>query len=80
MYIYIYFRMTVSEKESTSLSVSIFEYLDTIITKEVSCTTDSPDDFATDTEQKCSSSNSAVVTTLTEHVDMLKDGLEISSL
>ena len=40
--------MTVSEEEWTSLSVSIFEDLDIIVIKEVSCNTDASDDFTTD--------------------------------
>ena len=39
--------MTVSEKESTSLSVNIFEDLDIIVTKEASRNTDASDGFTT---------------------------------
>ena len=64
--------MVVSEDESTSLSVNIFEDLDIIFTKEASCNTDSSDDFSTDKKQKCSNNDSALVTALKEHIDSLK--------
>ena len=59
--------MTVSEEESTSLSVNIFERLN-IITKEESYNTDVSDDFTTDRKQKCSSNDSALVIALKEHM------------
>ena len=40
--------MTISEEESTSLSVNFFEDLDIIIMKEASSYTDASDDFTTD--------------------------------
>ena len=40
--------MTVSEEESTSLSVNIFEDLNIIVTKEAYCNTGGSDDFTTD--------------------------------
>ena len=67
-YIYAYVRMIVSVEESTSLSVNIFEDLDTIVTKKTSCNTDTPDNFTTDTEQKGSNKNSALVTALKKHI------------
>ena len=67
--------MTVSEKESTSLSANIFEDLDIIVTKEASCNTDSSDGFTTDRKQKRSSNDSALVIALKEHIDSLKQQL-----
>ena len=64
--------MSVSEEESMSLSVNIFKDLDTIVTKEVSCNTDTPDNFTTDAEQEYSDNNSPLVTALKEHIDSLK--------
>ena len=56
----------------TSLSVNIFEDLDTIITKEASYNTDIPDDFTADTNQKRSNINSALAAALKERIDSLK--------
>ena len=68
--------MTVSEKESTSLSANIFEDLEIIVTKEASCNTDSSDGgFTTDRKQKRSSNDSALVIALNEHIDSLKQQL-----
>ena len=44
-YIYTYFRIIILEEESTSLSINLFEGLDTIFTKEVSSNTDIPDAY-----------------------------------
>ena len=44
-YVYIYFRIIILEEESTSLSINIFEGLDTIFTKELSRSTDIPDAY-----------------------------------
>ena len=44
-YVYIYFRIIILEEESTSLSINIFEGLDTIFTKEVSSSTNIPDAY-----------------------------------
>ena len=60
----------------TSLSVNIFEDLDTIITKEASYNTDIPDDFTTDTNQKRSNNNSALAAALKERIDSLKRQLK----
>ena len=60
--------MTVSEEESTSRSVKIFEHLNIIVTKEVSYNTDVSDDFTNDMKQKCSSNDSALVIALKEHM------------
>ena len=72
MYIYTYFRMTLSEEESMSSSVSTFKNLDTIVTKEASYNTDASDDFTSDKKQKCSNDNSPLVTAFKEHRDRLK--------
>ena len=61
--------MVVSEEESTSLSVNIFEDLVIIVTKDESCKTDASDDFATDRKQKCSNNNSALVIALKEPIN-----------
>ena len=61
--------MTVSEEESTSLSVNIFEDLNIIVTKEAYCNTGGSDDFTTDRKQKCSNNDLAPVTALKEHID-----------
>ena len=63
--------MAVSEEESTSLSVNIFEDLHIIVTKEIFCNTDASDDFTTDMKQKCSNNDSALVTALKEHIDQI---------
>ena len=67
--------MTVSEEESTSLSVNIFKDLDIIVTKEASCITDAFDDFTTDRKQKCSNNDSVQVVALKEHIVSLKQQL-----
>ena len=64
--------MAVSEEESTSLSVNIFEDLDIIVAREASCNTDASDDFTTDRKQKCSNNDSPLVIALKEHIDSLK--------
>ena len=67
--------MIVSGKESTSLSVNVFEDLDMIVTKEASCNTDASDGFTTDRKQKCSNIDSVVVIALKEYKDSLKQQL-----
>ena len=62
--------MTASEQESISLSVNIFEELDTIVTKNASYNTHTADNFTVDTEQKCSDNNSSLVTSLLEHINI----------
>ena len=59
--IHTYFSMTVSEEESMSLSVNIFEDLDIIVTREASCNATASDDFPTDRKQKCSKNDSALL-------------------
>ena len=61
--------MVVSEEESTSLSVNIFEDLVIIVIKDESCKTDASDDFAADRKQKCSNNNSALVIALKEPIN-----------
>lgn len=71
-YVYLLFRMTVSEEVSTSLSVNIFKHLSTNVTKDSFYNTDTLNDFTTDIEQNCSNNNLVLVTALKQPIDRMK--------
>lgn len=64
--------MTLDQIILCPLYANTFEELDTIVTKEASCNSDTANDLGIDTEHKFSDNDLVLITALKEHINSLK--------